>query len=363
MAEKKIFPLTENCRLYPAEPTEQKLCSQWFVWYYIAGKRYQKKGNINSFTTVAERITAAKKIAQTIEMDLLVKKQKSIAYTPFVLGLQTALDNRSKSLRPKSVSGYKTKVSAFVKYLCNNLIENPTKQHVTDFFNSMKKQANTLAAYKVTLHGLIEDMKKEGVVYENIFSHIKIKKREMQLKWFFTEQQIQRIKTQMLQKEKVQLWLPSPMEYYAMLRPAEIRGIKIGDFLLEENKLLVRADISKNKKSEFVILPSKLIAVIEPHIKDKNDNDYFLSISGKQLGVNYLYVSFKKILTALNMDTQKHSFYSWKHTGARAWVKSGGSVYGLMRQMRHHSLDMTQLYLRKLGILEFEDDVNAMPII
>lgn len=365
MAEKKIFVLTENCRLYPSSPSDDNLKHRWHVYYQCAGKRVQKYGRINAYNTVTERLIEAKKLAETIEENLREQKRKAVAKSVFIADLEGAMEQRAKGLRHKSVTTYDSKVKAFVEFLTNKAIVTPHRNDVSAFFASIRdKHPSTYNTYKETLSSLAMQLVKGGKLYENIFSHIEKLKCEKQPKMFFTESQIARLKRVLLQPEYKLLWVACQMQYYTFLRSNELRQLKVGDLILEESQILVRAEIAKNKKREFVVMPKQLSNLLSEWVKHKSDIDFVLTTPNKgQLSRDALYKEFKKVLLSLNMDTKKHSFYSWKHTGARAWVKSGGSMYGLMRQMRHHSLDQTQQYLRKLGILEFEDDVNAMPII
>ncbi|PSJ72380.1 hypothetical protein C7N43_34550 [Sphingobacteriales bacterium UPWRP_1] len=364
MKEKKIFSLSKNCRLYPPEPSAALLNKQWLVYYYVEKKRIQKKGVINRYKTVDERIAEAKRVAFAIEADIKQMRQNEIEQTPFLIALKRAYESRCRFLKPKSAATYKTKIMVLQKYLSQNLINNPTKEDISRFFEQLPiKHPNTLSVYRVTLFSLAKDMVKNGDLYENIFEHIQVKKIEGTPKYFFSQHQISRLKNEMEHKGLHLLWLACKMQHYTFLRPREMRALKVSDLFLEENKILIRAEIAKNKKREYVVVPQHLCLDLQKHITAKQETDWVFSINGKQIAENRFYNDFRAVLDALNMDTQKHSFYSWKHTGARAWIKAGGSVYGLMRQMRHHSLDQTQQYLRKLGILEFEDDVNAMPVI
>lgn len=364
MAEKKFFFLTKHCRLYPSFPDISLLNKQWFVYFYIGNRRIQRKGAINRQKTVEGRITEAKKVALAVETELVQLKQAAIEQTPFLIALKRAYENRCRFLKPKSAATYKTKMQVLQKFLCKNLIDKPTKEDITRFFEQLPvKHPNTLSVYRVTLFSLAKDMVKNGDLLENIFAHIQVKKTEATPKYFFSQIQVSRLKNEIERKGLQQLWLACKLQHYTLMRPKEMRALKVSDLFLEENKILIRAEIAKNKKREYVVVPQHLCLDLQKHITGKQETDWVFMVNGKQIAENRFYNEFRAVLTALNMDTQKHSFYSWKHTGARAWIKAGGSVYGLMRQMRHHSLDQTQQYLRKLGILEFEDDVNAMPVI
>ena len=57
----------------------------------------------------------------------------------------------------------------------------------------------------------------------------------------------------------------------------------------------------------------------------------------------------------------EYSLYSWKHTGAIACVQAGVHVKQLQIQLRHSSLEMTDRYLRQLGVNDLEELENQFP--
>ena len=44
--------------------------------------------------------------------------------------------------------------------------------------------------------------------------------------------------------------------------------------------------------------------------------------------------------------------YSWKNTGLMLVVNRGGNIVSLQRQIRHHSLDQLNQYLREVGAIQ-----------
>ena len=45
---------------------------------------------------------------------------------------------------------------------------------------------------------------------------------------------------------------------------------------------------------------------------------------------------------------------SWKHTGAGTFVKNNGNLKDLQTQLRHHSLDQVNDYLKDMGVYQSE---------
>jgi integrase len=63
-----------------------------------------------------------------------------------------------------------------------------------------------------------------------------------------------------------------------------------------------------------------------------------------------MYRAHARILKDLRFG-KGYTLYSWKHTGAIAVAKSGRvGVKELQIQLRHHSLDQTDQYLRQMGV-------------
>ncbi len=44
------------------------------------------------------------------------------------------------------------------------------------------------------------------------------------------------------------------------------------------------------------------------------------------------------------------TMYSWKHTGNCNAYRAGADIKALQQQNRHHSLEMTDVYLRSMGL-------------
>jgi integrase len=86
--------------------------------------------------------------------------------------------------------------------------------------------------------------------------------------------------------------------------------------------------------------------------------DWFLFGRGMKPGPvslsrNMVSKRHSEVLRSLNYPSDL-TLYSWKHTGVVAAYKAGIDLYSIMRQLRHHSLDMTQIYLKSLGLVKNE---------
>ncbi len=89
----------------------------------------------------------------------------------------------------------------------------------------------------------------------------------------------------------------------------------------------------------------------------RNPNEYVFRGSKhmKPMEENTMEHRHRTLLQELNFDTDRYKVYSWKHTGAVMAVKAGVHVKQLQIQLRHHSLDQVDEYLRQLGVSDLGD--------
>ncbi|MDQ6482531.1 site-specific integrase [Dyadobacter sp. LHD-138] len=143
--------------------------------------------------------------------------------------------------------------------------------------------------------------------------------------------------------------------YYAFIRPGELRAIEIQDVRFNQKYILVRGAVSKNGKTETVPIISALLAVISKLELSKQNQ--FLYLFGKGLipgkEVSAKQVAFRrheKVLKVLKLDNKNYTLYSWKHTGAVNAYLSGVGIKQLQQMLRHSTVQMTDIYLKSLGL-------------
>ena len=101
------------------------------------------------------------------------------------------------------------------------------------------------------------------------------------------------------------------------------------------------------------------------NFQDYKANHYIFGKGGKpsatSWGSNYFSNKHREILLSLGYDTKRYKLYSWKNTGAINFIEAGGNLKELQMQMRHYSLDMTDKYLKGLGVMDSYNLRNNFP--
>ncbi len=330
-AEKKFLP---SFHVFLSED----LTKEAFVhWTDALGERHRKKGGINRFHTYEERLAAAQALVAKLEKEF-------VQPSPIGERMRAWITNRQGKWKKKSFRTFKSKVEVFLDWVKGRPIDAAL---VTDFFLHLSRTAHgkTRNAYHYTLKRIFKDLDMPGLM-AGIEKSVAI---STPAKYFQTHQ-IARLKAY-LQEHDPELWLACLFQYFCFIRPGnELHGLKISDIHFDEWKICVRSSISKNKYQQFVTIPKAFRPAIEG-LKRRSPNEFvfFTEDCTKRAGTDYLSKRFRKVLTELGFGIE-YKFYSWKHTGAVAAVKAGASLKELQLQLRHHSLDEVDKYLRQLGV-------------
>jgi integrase len=277
------------------------------------------------------------------------------------------------ALRDKSYKTYKSIVTSFTYYLEANKIERITINQFT------KQMAETF------LHWLVIEKKKSHVtrnkylailknlwiwLIENKYAKINVWDKIPKLKEIrhgklpFTPMQKDLLKD-LIGKENPQLWLFCLFQYYCMIRPGELRLLKVENIHFDLQKIMVPGEIAKNKKTQFVTIPTPFFKILYEHALHFAPGMYYVFSANGQPGAlpmsrDYFSKLHRTYLNRLRISN-KYSLYSWKHTGNVAAVKSGIGIKDLQLQNRHHDLNTFDIYLRSMGVDDFEALKNSFP--
>jgi integrase len=160
-----------------------------------------------------------------------------------------------------------------------------------------------------------------------------------------------------LKRTDYQLFLYTRFIYYGFLRPVEILRLKVKDVDLQQGIILVRTHVSKNKQQ----LPVTITESLEPFIREmelekcspgmylfgKNLEPGFDSLLRNRVSERHA-----KAMKACHVYDGEVTMYSWKHTGNCNAYRAGADIKALQFQNRHSSLEMTDIYLRSLGLTQ-----------
>ncbi len=146
--------------------------------------------------------------------------------------------------------------------------------------------------------------------------------------------------------------------YYTLGRPLELRGLRVGNINVDKNRILFPAEISKNKRDEYVGIPNAFKQIIIDSGILSFPVDYFIFGKSKPDNVPcsklYHYERLVKVLKHLSYDKllAEHDVYSFKHSGAISLYMATKDIKLVQNQCRHNSVAQTDHYLRDLGLMD-----------
>jgi integrase len=319
------------------------LSKNWFVWYKDQGKRVRVYGNINKEKTAEARMEAAEA--------LLIEIIGKIEDLPQPKSLEDqAMDFiELQNWRQKSRQTYITVVRRFVLHAKGKEL---TPAMAQEFFQEVKRTKNP-----TTYNKYLQKLKLvlNGVGKGPILEGIEAVRENRQPARYFQRHQMKKLSAAISCKDP-ELFLFVKFVYYCFIRPKELRQLKADNLLLDSNQIFIPGEVSKNKKSEYVAIPEAFRA----------DLDQFRAWPPGQVlfpvAENNMYNRHKRILKALGFG-KGYCLYSWKHTGAIQAVKNGVGVKELQIQLRHHSLDQVNEYLRQMGVWDLKNLQANFPAI
>ena len=142
--------------------------------------------------------------------------------------------------------------------------------------------------------------------------------------------------------------------YFAFIRPGQILKLQFGHLHMREGYITVHGLISKNGKTETAQIIPALANELQTRL-ELHKLDYYLFSTGITPGKYPLskQVPFRrhqKALEKLGLLQKGYTLYSWKHTGAMNAYRAGVGLKGLQSMLRHSSIQMTDIYLKSLGL-------------
>lgn len=283
--------------------------------------------------------------------------------------MQCTLDKRVENLRAKSVSTYQSKITTFIAWLHDN---GYSRTYAADFLRAdaekflrwltdSKKQKlspTSRNTYMVTMRTIWKTMIQDGITSRNPWNEIP-KIKENRLGKLPLREDMKRTLIRAFAKEDPELWLFVQFMYYCFIRPGELIQLRVGAIDLDSEKILIDANISKNHKSEYVVIPPPFVKVLRGlNINRYKHNCFIFSpdkCPGEKPYSKDVFNRRHKTFTDKYGYNRRYTLYSWKHSGACDVAMRGANIKQLQMQLRHADLQTTDIYLRSLGIRDMGD--------
>jgi integrase len=350
MSIKKILP-----RLHDFKGNTSQA---WFVLYENG-----KGGGVPARKYISQKLNAEQRYAEAQRLilelggtvQLIAARDKTQTNLTKQITFEWIATN-SAQWRQSTHRAYLTKAKLFFQWLKDRKVCFAAVSGFIDYLKSLGRHSKTINTYINTLKLFNRKIWKIQHLFEGVET-VRVKSVPAR---YFTRLQAKDILAKM-RTANYPLWVACQMQMYCFIRPNELRQLQIGDISLEDLTIHIKASVSKNGKSQTVCIPTAFIDILADFMANRVLTAYLFGTDTKPHRKNKFCAQHQEFIEEMGYDTKEYKFYSWKHTGAYLAVRAGIHAKDLQIQMRHHSLDETDKYLRQLSVSELKDFADKMP--
>lgn len=359
------------------------LSKRWRITFYVWDSRIsnlvRKQVWISAkFKTKAQRTAEANRLIQGINKLLVegyhltneapAKKQTSAKVLTWVEAFNWVYAHREPSLRQRSRETLALIRTELIKWCTLRGLEHlpvhlVTQYHCDDFMQWIRAERrvgnatynNYLSFLKLNFNYLVD---RDRIVKSPAFRLKPLKTEEAESVHFPPE-----VKKLLLDNYPEELKILAQYIYYSFVRPGELRKLRVKH--IHTHTIFVPGSISKNRKSQHVLIPPALERLLQQlQVRSYPPSYYLIGLRGlpaaKPVSTNYFTSKHLIVKRELQLP-QEYTLYCWKHTGVTDTYRETRDIDFVSRQCRHSSLDMTKRYLRGLGMLADYPQQDSLP--
>ena len=365
------MPKSEVLKFQPYYPAVARYGKQTLIEYYVCnpndGKMIRRQVKVNRIIarlrTKREKQTYVADMVQTINNKLasgwnpLTQSDSAMAYKRILEVVDMFLEEKSRELRQdtmrsyasfcKMLSGYikrtdpKMFVSSFTKTMAVRLLDDiyKTRKISQRTYNNYLKLGRTFFSWCVD----------KTYIQDNPFATIKLKQRTAKKRILIPREYRAKI-AQYFQVVDPNFIVVLQLIYTALLRPKEIRMLKIGDIRLSERCIVVQPDVAKNHHMRFASISQGIIEGLQRMGVERYPAEYFLfgddnKPARRPIPTSRWTKMWDKMRRIVGIPLEMQ-MYSLRDTGITEMIKSGIDQLSVMQQADHSSLDITTIYAR-----------------
>lgn len=362
------------------------LSKRWYVEFYVwhAEKEKLQRKQVflpSIYKTLKERKDyATRRIKEINELlldghhikaqlsrsaDVLKETKQEKAYYTFQSAITYAVEIKQTGSRTRTVQVYSSFLNVFTGWLrASSYADLPIADvrtlHVyrfLDYLKTERKVGNRMRNnYRDFIRTMFNVLISREIITKNPCAGIAKLPTETGRNIAFTPVEKAQIEAYLLAHD-VRLFYFTRFIFYAFIRPLELLQLQIRHVDVQTGKIMIPAHISKNRKQQVVAILPPLVETINSLQLGSYPPNYYLfgkdlQPSLKAMLRNRVSERHKRALDALQLNNAWITLYSWKHTGVIAAYQAGLGIKSLQRHLRHHSLEVTDIYLKSMGLSE-----------
>lgn len=364
-----------NVEIYPKGRDMEK---SWLVAFRAIdpntgiSKRFQFRGEINRKKVLRDRLREATSMRDAL-MQMLedgwnpfsgnIESEHEEKRIPLGELLDRYLEVKKSSIKKKSYRNYSDGIRWFKQWLKSKgrakILPNAfTVVHARAYADYLQlergwngKTVNGQVSYIKTFFNM---MVEREIIQKNPFAGIKKLRHDIGKNIAFNQVE-KRALSELLKEVDKPLSYFVQFMYHCFLRRSEIIRVRVGDIDWVNKTIRVNSQDTKNRRQESVAIPTGFEPILRSMELEKYPNDYYIFSRMLMPGIrplskaDHITARHKRYMELLEIPAGK-TLYSWKHTGVVDYYNEVRDPYPIMQQLRHHSLSITMVYLKSLGL-------------
>jgi integrase/recombinase XerD len=252
-----------------------------------------------------------------------------------------------KNLSPATIQSYKNHFKKFEYYVDSSNLYDISQSVVDNYILHLKSTTPNITSINTNLRHIRAILNYFSTTYNLPPISIKLLKVQEKVKDCYTEEELsvllKKPNTKTCNFTEYRNWVMTSFLVATGCRIGSLVNIRLQDVDLD-NGLAVLSH-TKNKKPQIVALPHSLIPILKDYIKVRGGTgeDYLFC---NETGAYFNSTSASHALADYNRarGIKKTSAHLYRHTFAKNFVLSGGSLHALQKQLGHNTLAMSLKY-------------------
>ena len=262
-----------------------------------------------------------------------------------------------KNLSQNTVSSYKIDINAFISFLKDSGIDDPSdisSDHIGSFFKTLKELGllgSSSARYFSSLKGFFLYLLKNKYIVKNPIEKITAPRISKKLPGVLDVSEVEKILSSPDANYKLGLRDKAMLElFYACgTRVSELINIKVNDLFFEDEIIRV---FGKGSKERLIPVGSSAIKWVGEYLKksrpllmkkSKSENNLFLNSRGSKLSRMGVWKIIDRYVKQAGIEKDVHP-HTFRHSFATHLLEGGADLRAVQEMLGHADISTTQIY-------------------
>ena len=262
-----------------------------------------------------------------------------------------------KNLSQNTVSSYKIDINAFISFLKDSGIDDPSdisSDHIGSFFKTLKELGllgSSSARYFSSLKGFFLYLLKNKYIVKNPIEKITAPRISKKLPGVLDVNEVEKILSAPDANDKLGLRDKAMLElFYACgTRVSELINIKVNDLFFEDEIIRV---FGKGSKERLIPVVSSAVKWVGEYLKksrpllmkkSKSENNLFLNSRGSKLSRMGVWKIIDRYVKQAGIEKDVHP-HTFRHSFATHLLEGGADLRAVQEMLGHADISTTQIY-------------------